>query len=218
LLGLIGLAAILWCVSKPSRSCLVIAGLSVGGVTIINARLDNLFSISVEGDTRPARSPPVIIALRGSSDGANQPAYAVPFEQDVDRLTSDGAVILRHLALALRPCVSPHQGQPLILSVRGFASSARYPGRAAFDNERNLKLADRRSRHVARALQGELCRGNDCPGVKVHEEDSWLSFDEMAARRPTADQSRAGDERFDVEYLTRTALVTIEAPGRCSAR
>ncbi|MEM1019729.1 MAG: hypothetical protein AAGJ09_04470 [Pseudomonadota bacterium] len=135
---------------------------------------------------------------------------AIYFKHEKRRLESSDEGQLKRLAAALKACDVP--GQPLKLSVEGFASSADF--RTAGGDRRpssdadNLKLSNKRAVYVSK-----LFRKNGILSIEAHH---WPTFEDMAEKRPFKDIADQDAVARDREKLNQVAMVFVKNAGACA--
>lgn len=200
---------------------LLIGTLSLG-FTVVAVDADSIFTIHLGGAEPPivASGTPTILVSPANMNSGFRPAYAVPFAEGSDAIGPPIGTAIADLVHALGPCVQrPGEGRPLILTVTGFASSTPFVGqRRAGSNQSNVDLAEQRSQSVAERLSQGLCHRPRCDDertVVVRTGPSGRTYNLMMGGHLFGDASTGNDRRRAVEFLTRTALVTVDNPGRC---
>lgn len=218
----LGAGWVLWKNSSWWAMALV-ASVGLGSVASVTIEPESLVSLRVERlvTGRDSDDRPVFVVSAPGSRTEFRPAYAIPFANQSSSLERTARDAIDDLARGLQSCVQTGAGRPLRLTVTGFASSApfyRQPREAS--NKSNETLAGQRSEAVVRALSRWLCQNQPCDANKVSIEtrDASRTYSLMMGNQLFGDDGTADDRRRAVEFLTRSALVTVDDPGRCAAR
>lgn len=176
-----------------------------------------------KGEAQPGL--PQVLFLQGgrvsqSSQGA--PTFLVPFREEAEECAADASC---STGIDLDPAVATYiqllgQGlsscgtavAPVTVSVRGFASSSRFPGRPDSD-EVNRQVSNQRARVVSQALEAALD-----PVGRQHVQITtivWPTFGQMMQYAGFNDVDSGGAYNVNRGLLNRRAEIRVERSGEC---
>jgi len=175
-------------------------------------------------DSRTAALPQVFFLQGGRvpQSGQSVPTFLVPFGEEAEVCAADASCVIgisldstsmtyiQMLGQGLSSCGTTLA--PVEVSVRGFASSSRFPGRADSD-DLNRQVANQRAGVVAATLRNAL-------SVPAREDVrittvTWPTYSEMTQVAGFNDVDGDGQYSADRGLLNRRAEIAVDRSGEC---